>query len=315
MGIGTLGFILAVRFTDLLVLRAIQGLGVALTVPASMALMASASNPKTRGGSMGVYSTSRMTGFALGPLIGGFLYDRFGFDISFYTGAGLIAVALILVQIMIKEIARKAPIGSTRRIRIIDRRLLSAGIFGAGLASFMMAGAFSMMTPLEVQFNARLHETALEFGIAFSALMVSRLVIQIPVGRLSDHFGRKPFIIGGLVLMALSTAVLGKAGSTMELIWIRVIQGIGAAGIAAPAFALAADLTKQGGEARQMSIITMGFGLGIAAGPLIAGLLAKTSFDLPFLVFGALLMLSAWVIYRLVPETIRQNPERTGPAN
>jgi MFS family permease len=315
MGIGTLCFVLAGRFTDLLVLRAIQGLGVSLTVPASMALMASASNPKTRGGSMGVYSTSRMTGFALGPLIGGYLYDRFGFDISFYTGAGLIAVALILVQIMVKEIAPQAPGRSTPRVRIIDRRLLSAGIFGAGLASFMMAGAFSMMTPLEVQFNARLHETALEFGIAFSALMVSRLVIQIPVGRLSDRYGRKPFIIGGLLLMALSTAVLGESGSTLQLIWLRVVQGVGAAGIAAPAFALAADLAKQGGEARQMSIITMGFGLGIATGPLIAGLLAKTSFNLPFFVFGVLLMLSALVIYGMVPETVRQRHGCTRPPN
>ena len=305
MGAGTLLFVSVSRFADLLVLRAIQGLGVALTIPASMALMATASNRKTRGGSMGIYSTSRMAGFALGPLIGGFLYDRFGFDTAFYAGAALIAVALILVQLMVKEVPPKEAGRPVPRLRMFDRRILNAGILGAGLATFMMASAFAMMTPLEARFNARLHETALEFGIAFSALMASRLVLQIPIGRLSDRFGRKPFIIGGLLLMGLATAVLGEARSSIELIWLRVIQGAGAAGIAAPAFALAADLAHRGGEARQMSLITMGFGLGIAAGPFFAGLLAGTNFDLPFVFFGGLLVISAWVVLRNVPETVQ----------
>ena len=312
MGVGTLLFVSADRFADLLVLRAIQGVGVALTIPASMALMATASNRKTRGGSMGIYSTFRMAGFAMGPLIGGFLYDRFGFNTAFYAGASLIAVALILVQLMVKEIPRQDAGRPVRRLRMFDRRLLSAGILGTGLATFMMAGAFAMMTPLEAQFNARLHETALEFGIAFSALLASRLVLQIPIGRFSDHFGRKPFIVGGLLLMGLTTAVLGEARSSAELIWLRVVQGVGAAGIAAPAFALAADLARRGGEARQMSFITMGFGLGIATGPLLAGLLAGTAFDLPFVFFGVLLVLSAWVFYRNVPETVGQKSQTPG---
>ena len=88
-----------------------------------------------------------------------------------------------------------------------------------------------------------------------------------------------------------------------------MIQGAGAAGIAAPAFALAADLAYRGGEARQMSVITMGFGLGIAVGPFLAGLLAGADFDLPFVLVGALLVISAWVIYRKVPETVGQKSD------
>jgi MFS family permease len=82
-----------------------------------------------------------------------------------------------------------------------------------------------------------------------------------------------------------------------------VFQGVASAAIAAPAFAVAADLAKEGGEGRQMSIVTMGFGLGVALGPLIAGLLAIISFPLPFIVGGLLSLLGAWVIWRYVPET------------
>ena len=305
MGISTLSFSFAGRFTDLLLLRALQGTGVALTIPASMAVMARASTQQTRGGSMGIYSTARMTGFATGPLLGGFLYDTYGFNWAFYGATILIFIALILVQVLVKEApAVKSKVPVKRSFRIFDRHLLNAGILGAGFATFMMAGAFSMMTPLEEQFNQRLHETALAFSVAFSALMMSRLVLQIPLGKLSDRFGRKPFIVGGLVLMGLSTALLGKASSTEQLIWVRVLQGIGAAGIAAPTFALAGDLARAGGEGQQMSIVTMGFGLGIALGPLIAGLLAVSSFQLPFFFMGFLLLVGAWVIHAKVPETV-----------
>ena len=312
MGASTLAFIFASRFTDLLVLRTVQGVGVALTIPASMALMAAASSKETRGGSMGIYSTARMAGFTTGPLVGGLLYDHFGFNMAFYAGAFFILLASILVQLMIKEVPTEISVKEGRPFQIIDRHLLNAGILGAGLATFMMACAFSMMTPLETEFNARLHETALDFSIAFSALMVSRLLLQIPLGRLSDRYGRKLFIIAGLVVTAFSTALLGEARTTVELIALRVIQGVGAAGIAAPTFALAADLATPGGEGRQMSIITMGFGLGIALGPLMAGLLAVLEFDLPFLVVGLMLIASAGMIYHSVPETVQRKTRLRG---
>jgi len=143
------------------------------------------------------------------------------------------------------------------------------------------------------------------FGIAFSALMVARLVSQIPVGVLSDKLGRKPLIIIGLVLLAPATALLGEARTTLQLTGLRIVQGLATAGTAAPSLALAADMSKAGGEGRQMSIITMGFGLGIAMGPLMAGVLAVFFFQLPFLVAGIMSLIGAWVVYRYVPETVR----------
>lgn len=306
MGLSTFLFIYASHFLNLLLLRALQGIGVALTIPASMALMATATQKTTRGGSMGVYSTMRMMGFAIGPLIGGSLFDRFGFNISFIAGTAFILLGFLMVQIWVKEMPPKPSERPVGRIRIIDRQLLSIGIIGAGIATFIMASDFSMISALENQINTRLNETALEFGIAFSALMVGRMVFQVPLGRWSDRIGRKPLIIGGLILMAPATILLGEVATTFQFVSVRVVQGIASAAIAAPAFALAADLSKAGGEGRQMSLITMGFGLGIAFGPLMAGVLAVPSFALPFLIGGILTFLAAWIVHRYVPETVER---------
>ena len=58
-----------------------------------------------------------------------------------------------------------------------------------------------------------------------------------------------------------------------------------------------------------MSIITMGFGLGIALGPLLAGVLAVYSFVLPFIVGGLFSLLGAWAVQQFVPETIRRGEQ------
>jgi len=321
MAIGTLAFLFAGRFSALLLIRGLQGIGVALTIPASLALMASATEKRTRGSSMGVYTSMRMVGLAIGPLIGGFLHDHVGFNAAFYTGAAFIFLGLILVHFWVHETPDEERAKVTRSFRILDRELLTAGIIGLAIATFLMASSFSMMSALEKQFNQRLGQGAFGFGLAFSALMVSRLLAQVPLGWLSDRIGRKPLIIGGLILMAPATVLLGLAATTLQLTGFRVFQGIASAAIAAPAFALAADLSRSGGEGRQLSIVTTGFGLGIALGPLVAGVLATFVFELPFILVGALTIVGAWIVFRYVPETVRRSqssaasvPRKTLPA-
>jgi MFS family permease len=305
MGLATLGFVLASRFTDLLLLRMLQGVGLGATLPAALAILAVNSEKRTRGGSMGVYTTSRMVGLTLGPLLGGALVDHLGFDAAFYTAAGFIVLAIWLVHIWVTDKPTAEADAPPRRFQLLDRSLLTADLLSTSFAVFAMAAA--MMVPLERQFNERLHQTAFAFGLAFSVLMISRLVLQVPLGRLSDRIGRKPLIIGGLVLMAPATLLLGEARTTLELITLRIVQGIGSAGVAAPAFALVGDLAKAGSTGRQMSITTMGFGLGIATGPLLAGGLAIVSFRLPFFVGALVLLAAAWVVHRHAPETVKRH--------
>lgn len=313
VGAGTLSFMLAGRFADLLLLRMLQGAGVALTIPASMALMAVITRKETRGGSMGFYSTLRMIGFALGPVIGGYLQVHYGFNAAFIAGAGFSFLAMLLIQFWVHDVPPPKNPEVAARFQIFDRSLLNPGILSAGLATFVMASSFSMVTTLENEFNARLSITAFDFGIAFSVLMIGRLLVQIPLGRLSDFIGRKPLVLVGLVLMAPATALLGEVGAMWQLVSTRLFQGIASACIAAPAFAIAADLSKTGGEGRQMSIITMGFGLGLATGPLLAGLLAVLFFELPFLTGGVLCLICAFIVFRYMPETVarKRNVQRS----
>jgi MFS family permease len=305
IGLGTLAFIFAQHFIDLLLLRTLQGVAVAITIPAAMALMALITRKESRGGAMGVYSTFRMIGFVAGPLIGGYLQVHFGFNTAFYAGAGFIFLSMLLVQLWVKDVrAETNGVNIKKKFKVFEKSLLTPGIMSAALSTFLMAGAFSIVTTLENEFNAKLGISALGFSFAFSALMISRLLFQVPLGRVSDYFGRKPLILAGLILMAPATVLLGVVTTLTQLVIVRLVQGVAAAAIAAPAFAVAADLSKSGGEGRQMSLVTIGFGLGIATAPLLAGFLAVIFFELPFIAMGVITFIGALIVFKYMPETV-----------
>jgi MFS family permease len=306
--LATLAFILAGRYLDLLGLRIVQGLGLALEIPPTMALMAILTQKSTRGGAMGFYTTMRMLGLALGPLVGGFLHDRFGFNAAFFAGAGILLLALFIVQFWVEDVPPSEASSKNRRVRVVDFSLITASIMSAGFATFLMASAFTLITTLENEFNSRLNINAFGFAMAFSALMVGRLVFQVPMGKFSDYLGRKPFVFWGLLFLAPVTAFLGEVTSLFEFILLRFVQGIAAAAIIAPALALVGDETdtRPGGQSRQMSIVTMGFGWGIAFGPLLAGALSVVSFKLPFWASGILCLIGAAVVLIFMSETVER---------
>lgn len=304
MGLGTGAFTIARTFSDLLAIHLVQGVGLALTVPASLAIINSSSVTTSRGRSIGFYSTLRLLGFAIGPLLGGYLHIRFGFNLAFYVGAGVTLLGSLAVLIWVKDPAQdRNPDSQGYGLKIFDREVWNKNIISLGAAMFMMASAYSMMSALENEFNLRLQQTALGFGIAFSALTVSRMIVQIPLGYLSDKVGRKPLIVIGLILMAPATVLLGVVGTTLQLTGARALQGITSAAVSSPAFALAGDLSPKQGEGRQMSIITTGFFLGISIGPLIAGFFSQIAFVLPFVIGGAMLLVGAAIVYLFVPES------------
>jgi MFS family permease len=307
MTLATLGFLLAHQYIWILALRALQGLGVALIIPAVLALITGMTEKRTRGNAMGVYSTFRMVGFASGPLLAGVIHVHFGFTPAFILGAAFLVVAMLLVQFTVREppamVIPPEVAGGTSGSRGFSRP--SVTTLALMFSTIVMASSLSMMSSLETEFNARLSQTALGFGAAFSALTVSRLFVQIPVGRLSDRIGRKKLIVFGLVALAPLTVLFGYVGTTIQLINLRLVQGVATACIAAPAFALAGDLARKGGEGREMSFVTMGFGLGLGIGPLIAGILAGyVSFEFPFYVVGVMALMGAWIVARFARESI-----------
>jgi MFS family permease len=123
-----------------------------------------------------------------------------------------------------------------------------------------MLGLFLIMPVFALYAEELDGVTPLLVGLAIGIYGLTQALLQIPFGLLSDRIGRKPVIVGGLLIFALGSAVAAGADTIWGIILGRALQGSGA--IAAAVMALAADLSREQTRTRIMAVI--GISIGIA---------------------------------------------------
>jgi MFS family permease len=108
-------------------------------------------------------------------------------------------------------------------------------------------------------------------GLAIGIYGMTQALFQIPFGLLSDRIGRKPLIVGGLLVFALGSVIAALTHSIWGVILGRALQGSGA--ISAAVMALLSDLTREQNRTKAMAFIGVSFGITFAiamvTGPLI----------------------------------------------
>ena len=111
------------------------------------------------------------------------------------------------------------------------------------------------------------------FSWVFTSFMLTSTTTVPLAGKLSDIFGRKPFFLGGITIMLLTSAGAGTSGSIEELIAWRAVQGIGAGMIMGNAFAIIGDLFPPAERGKYQGLFTGVFGVASVLGPTLGGYL------------------------------------------
>lgn len=132
-----------------------------------------------------------------------------------------------------------------------------AGIFG-----LRMFGLFLLYPVFAIYARKLPGATESSIGVALGIYGLTQAMLQLPFGMLSDRWGRKPIIAGGLLLFMAGSIIAALAHGIGGIIIGRAIQGAGAVGAAT--LALAADLTRP--EQRTKAIGMIGGGIGLAFG-------------------------------------------------
>jgi MFS family permease len=331
---------LATAYWHLLGLRVLQGVAGAFIIPTTVALVDDLAAEGNRGGNMGTYNTFRLVGFGVGPVaaggvvaggpyavsLDGIVLSMTGFEAAFYVAASTatLAFALVLGLIRDPDVDPDRSEGSTTGgIAVFDRggeRLLDP-VFALGVVSFFMAVGIALFATLGSIVNARLDQGPEMFGLQFAAFVLAQVLLQAPIGRATDFYGRKAFILVGTGLLVPTTlaqglipelALLeGNLSGSWLMFLARFLQGVAGAMVFAPALALAGDIASEGQSGSTLSVLTMAFGFGIAVGPLLSGVLVTWGFVVPFAFGAALAGLGVVVVLTQVEEVI--TPRRSVP--
>lgn len=107
----------------------------------------------------------------------------------------------------------------------------------------------------------------------FTSYMLSSTALVPVVGKLSDLYGRKPFMLAGIVVFVAGSWLCGAAGDMIQLIAYRAVQGVGAGLIMTTAFTSVGDLFAPRERGRWMGLFGGVFGLASIIGPLVGGAL------------------------------------------
>ena len=181
-----------------------------------------------------------------------------------------------------------------------------------GLASiygFRMLGLF-LILPVFALYAENLPEaTPLLIGLAVGVYGLTQAVLQVPMGLLSDRIGRKPVILGGLVLFAIGSVIAALAEDIWMILLGRAVQGSGA--IAAAVMAMAADLTRDSQRTRAMASIGMTIGSAFALSLMLGPFLDRTiGLSGIFWLTAALAVLGMLMIVFVVPTPAHQSVHR-----
>jgi MFS transporter, DHA1 family, multidrug resistance protein len=282
LGLATFSFlplfyIYAKSANALLFIRALGGLGASAVWPIAMALIIDQAKAENRGAAMGRYNAAFFSALALGPLIGGMLYDHLGLNAPFYLWAILGAVSFLVVYFRVKEPEKISvmmgalPSRGNEKLIACGYRLTFLACSSVVLWAGVVGGFNFTMLP---SFAAGLGFNATDVGIIYLVYGGSTALFNIYFGRQADRGAKKRLIFTGCLLGALSFAALPLANAmvTVTLLFAGLGMGLGMANPAAAA--LIADTTSASRRGEVYGIFNTARMSGVVIGPLIAGLTA-----------------------------------------
>lgn len=168
----------------------------------------------------------------------------------------------------------------------------------------------SMLVPILPDLQEKLGISQFQSSLVITLFSVTAgLVIPIS-GYLSDRFSRKGIIIPSLIVYGAAGILAGLGAvwnSYTVLIIARAIQGLGAAGTAPIAMALAGDLYNDGTESKALGLTEASNGTGKVVSPILGSLLALIAWYAPFFAFPLFCLLSLLAVIFLLKEPERKN--------
>lgn len=299
--LSSVAYLLAPPFWPFLIVRILQGVGLACFSTASVALIANITSENRRGEIISYYFLSFNFAFALAPYFGMVLINQFSFTVLFLVCTALSLCTLIITLKLRKMQGVPIESESTRNQPFLSREVLPSAIMAFLLN--IIWGSLGAFFPLYA-----LRHGVSNPGIFFAFVAITLILGRSLGGRILDMYARERVIIPCFIAIIISIVVLTFSTTLHMFILVAIIFGTGWAFLYP---SLVVYAVENSGSARgpAMGTFTALADLGAGIGPMIMGLILEwTSYPMMYI----FLALIGAVNFLYFGYTIRRKRKQVG---
>jgi len=254
--------------------------------------------PEHRAEQMGLLYTCWLAGLGAGPIVINFVIDK-SYAISFWLMMALWAASLVL-SLFISNTKLSAPtqIPLQKQLTMLWERLRSMKQLLPGMT--LQTTAAGMLVPVLPGFAS--HALGFNYSqysyllIAGGALTVFAL---IPMGKLSDRFGKRWFLVVGFAAFSITLFALTLTNRLWMAIVLAALLGISYAAVLPAWNALLAQYVPKNNMGLGWGLFSSVEGIGVIVGPVLGGWIADT-FSESMTVLASAVLLGAIAVYYLI---------------
>lgn len=308
--IGFMGF--APNVYVLIGLRLLQGVitgyGTACTT-----LIATQADKEHAGWALGVLATSNISGSLLGPMIGGYLGENFGFQNVFFLTGGLMLITFMMTLFFVQETFTRedTPVPSMKAVwDSVPEKSLTIILF---VTFFVLNAAMYSVEPIVTvyieELTAHSNHIALLAGMTFSASGLATIISAPRLGRLSDRVGVQKVMLISLLAAGIFFIPQAFVKTPWQFMALRFIIGLAAGGLAPTVNTLIKKITPDSLTGRVFGLSMAAGYLGVFGGAVFGGQVAAYLGNrYVFLVTSAMLLMNGvWVYFKVYRKLRSKN--------
>jgi len=292
----------------LLAYRFLQGAFTVMAWQTFMTLAIDFSGPHDRGRNMGIFGAFLALAMGMGPALGG-LIASYGVFVPYYTAAVLNIIALFSSFFGLRNplVTEERP--TLMHSLAVARRhpkLAIPGVFN--FIDRLHIGFILTALPLFLSTVLGLSESLR--GLSLAVFAMPFIVLQFPMGKLSDRYGRYAPLVLGSIGFGLILSLLGYVGAFgfSTLLLMLAVLGLFSGVTAPPSMALVGDILGSEDSAMGMGFFNFMGNLGITIGPLVFGfMMLVADFVTAFLVAGILELVTLTLNVVLIKVIFHEN--------
>jgi MFS family permease len=275
----------------IMVARLIEGFAVAAFVPSSMASAVDLAPEGKVGEALGWRAMLTGIGFTIGPSLGGFLSEIFGYVVTF--GITSVLLLTIIPLVFFKGAKRHPPTVGTSIKGLKERNFLLA-LFSMIIYAMAWMGLLTFLSA----YLKLLGYGDLEIGLFVSIQALSSLALRVLAGRASDRYPDTMTFMG-LLIISLSFFAVYMIQVPPYLYVASVVFGVGVGLFLPGSQTLALAKSHPSNRGFLAGVYLMGFDVGNLSGPIIFGIIVQTTgiYQNAFMIAPFLTLVAALVVF------------------